>query len=106
VPDNLGLGDYGDVLKRHNGIEGFIGPTQYIMLWSVEEIPKLNAGYQVADYAPSIVLLGSDGGGTAYGRNKSKGKFGSVPFIGMSQSDFKEMGATFEEFLAQLAAVS
>lgn len=104
VPDNLWLGDYADVLRWHNGIEGFVSPMQYLMLWSVEEIPSLNAGYRVGDYAPDIVLVGSDGGGTAYGRDKSTGMYGSVPFIGMSRASFKEMGGTFEEFLSNLAA--
>ena len=103
MPDDIGLGNYGDVLKWHNGIEGFVGPTEYLMLWSVEQIPTLNAGYQVGDFAPGILLVGSDGGGNAYGIDKSTGKFGSVPFVGMSRSGFKEMGATFEEFLANLA---
>jgi hypothetical protein len=103
VPDDIGIGDYTEVLERYNGIEGFVGPTGYLMLWSVEQIPSLNAGYQVQDYAPGIVLVGTDGGGNGYGRDKSTGQFGSVPLIGMSRSTFKEMGATFEEFLVNLA---
>jgi hypothetical protein len=103
VPGDIGLGSYGDVLKRYNGVEGFVGPTAYLMLWSVEQIPNLNIGYRVEDFAPGILLLGSDGGDTAYGIDRSTGKFGSVPFIGMSRADFKEMGATFEEFLTSLA---
>lgn len=103
VPDNIDLGDYAEFLKRHNGIEGFVGPTAYLVLWSVEQIPDLNAGYRVQEYAPWILLVGSDGGGNAFGRDRSTGKFGSVPFVGMSRSDFKELGATFEEFLVNLA---
>lgn len=103
VPIKLGLGDYGDVLRRHNGIEGFVGSTEYLLLWNVEQIPSLNVGYQVENFAPGIVLLGSDGGGNAYGRDKSTGQYGSVPFIGMTRADFREMGATFEQFLEKLA---
>jgi hypothetical protein len=103
VPDDIGIGEYTEVLKRYNGIEGFVGPTGYLMLWSVEEIPNLNVGYHVEDSAPGLVLVGSNGGGDAFGIDKSTGKFGSVPFIGMSRSTFEEMGATFEEFLVNLA---
>lgn len=103
VPDDIGLGDYSDILKWHNGIEGFVGPAQYLMLWSAEQIPDLNAAYHVEDYALDIILLGTDGGDTGYGRDKSTGKFGSVPLVGMSRVGFKEMGASFEEFLEQLS---
>lgn len=103
VPDDIGLGDYKVVLKRYNGIEGFIGSTEYIMLWSVEQISSLNARYQVRDYAPGILLVGTDGGDNGYGRDKATGKFGSIPLIGMSRSKFKEIGSTFEAFLVNLA---
>jgi hypothetical protein len=103
VPVELNLGDYADVLKRFNGCEGFVTPEQYLVLWSVEQISELNAAYRVADYASGIVLLGTDGGDTGYGRDKATGRFGSVPLIGMSRASFKEMGDSFEDFLRLLA---
>src|ERR1700761_8290476 len=57
--------DYKDFLRASNGGAGFVGDT-YLHLWKAEELKPLNDGYQVARFAPALLLIGSDGGGEAY----------------------------------------
>jgi hypothetical protein len=58
--------DYKEFLRRSNGGEGPIGGRSYLQLWRVEEIPGLNRDYRVAEFAPGIVLFGSNAGGEAF----------------------------------------
>jgi len=39
--------DYANFLETVNGGEGFIGPNSYVILWSAEELLRLNRAYQV-----------------------------------------------------------
>jgi hypothetical protein len=54
--------EYQSFLLRSNGGEGFIGDG-YVILWQIEELLQLNAGYEVATNAPGLFAFGSDGGG-------------------------------------------
>ena len=58
--------DYVDFLKIANGGEGFIGEGSYLILWKLENIEKFNIAYEVHEYAPGLILVGSDGGGEAF----------------------------------------
>jgi hypothetical protein len=53
--------DYVSFLTATNGGEGMIGDT-YIMLWPVEELEELNAACEVKEFAPELLLIGSNGG--------------------------------------------
>lgn len=103
APASLSLGDYEDVLARYNGLEGFVGSDQYLQLWKAEDIVGLNAAYHVADFAPGIDLIGTDGGDTGYGIEATTRHYVSVPLVGMSRNAVRNVGANFEEFLEKLA---
>lgn len=81
--------------------EGMIGKNSYLMLWDRCDIEELNNGYEVNEFLTNCILIGSDGGDTAYGINE-EGSFFSVPFIGMDDSEIKIIGANFEEFIEKL----
>lgn len=102
LPD-LSLGDYADILARYNGLEGFIGSEQYLQLWKAEEIVSLNAAYHVQDFAPGIVLVGTNGGDTGFGIEAATKHYVSVPLVGMSREAVREVGTNFEEFIEKLA---
>lgn len=57
--------DYKTFLSWSNGGEGQIG-NRYFSFWSSEEIKQLNEDYQISKYLPSIVGIGTDGGGQSY----------------------------------------
>ena len=96
--------DYIAFLIFSNGAEGFVGPNSYLMLWSSSQIPELNAAYSVSEFAPELVLFGTNGGGTGYAFNKldSSLPIVDVPLLGMSKETAACRAATFEEFLEYL----
>src|SRR5437773_9242908 len=67
---NLGVTlptDLLDVLRFSNGLEGGLEPKGWLALWSTEHMPVHNLGYEPQVTAPGLVLIGSDGCGTAFG---------------------------------------
>lgn len=96
--------DYIEFLKNANGAEGFVGKNSYIMLWKVDELAHLNRKYEVEEYAPGLLIFGSDGGGEAYGFDTRKAGWPIVrlPFIGMDWSLAIPMADSFWAFMQAL----
>jgi len=93
--------DYLSFFLRSNGADGPIGETGYLSLWPIDELADLNQGYRVREFAPGLLLFGSDGGGEAFAfdlRNSSMPIVG-VPFVGMSLEEARPIARTFTEFL-------
>lgn len=98
--------DYLNFIKLHDGAEGFIGESSYILLWGVGDLLSLNPYYEEAiddGYSGSVFLFGSNGGDTAYGIKKAGGIFFEAPFIGMSNDTSILRGNNFTEFLSFLS---
>jgi len=87
----------------HDGGEGFIG-DQYLVLWRKGELIEFNCDYQVADYAPGLLLFGSNGAGEAFAFDCRDSQMGIrvVPFIGMNLNDATFVSGTFDGFLIRL----
>jgi hypothetical protein len=96
--------DYVEFMSQSGGAEGFIDES-YLILWPVEQLEELNTAYHVTEFAPGLVLFGSDGADTAYGFDTRSGRstIVAVPFIGMSLDQVEVRGHTFLEFLQSLA---
>ncbi|MBX4262452.1 SMI1/KNR4 family protein [Clostridium estertheticum] len=93
--------DYRLFIEEFNGAEGEIGPNSYVVFWSLIDIIELNEACGVNEFAPGLVLIGSDGGDAAYAfdnRDDSKAIV-EVPFIGMELDEVKTCANTFLEFL-------
>jgi hypothetical protein len=75
-----------DFFSQANGAEIFNG-KDYIILWPLTEMIKLNQDYKVSEYANAFFIFGSDGGDTAYCIEKKTGYIFDMPFIGMSNED-------------------
>lgn len=96
--------EYVSFLLTSNGGEGWIGDDSYLSLWRVDEIVALNQAYAVNEFAPGLILFGSDGGLDAYAFD-TRGEVTiivEVPFIGMDLREVKNCGNTFIEFLEYL----
>jgi len=96
--------DYLTFLREANGAEGSVGPkARYLVLWPVGDIMRINADYHVNEFAPHLLLFGSNGGGEAYAFKLTANPVTvvSVPFIGMDEE--VEWGNSFGEFLRRLA---
>lgn len=88
--------DYVECLRESNGAEGFVYPEVYLVLWSTAELVELNAAYSVPEFAPGLVLIGTDGGEEGYGfvRDATGYRYVAVPLIGMSMETARTLGRT------------
>lgn len=95
--------DYIQFLHNYDGGEGFIGDN-YLILWKVEELSVFNREYEVEQYAPGILLFGSDGGGEGYGFDTRDAAMPVVriPFIGMELRYVRAVADSFIDFLNKL----
>lgn len=99
-------GDYVDFLKIADGGEGFVGKS-YVILWGVGDLVSLNQGYEVENYAPGLLIFGSDGGGEAFGFDTRTPEWPivQVPFVGMAWELARPISASFTRFLEHLYRV-
>lgn len=93
---------YLDFMREHNGGEGGILEGQWLVLWPVEELQKNNEMYNVPEFAPGLFLIGSNGGGLAFGINKAKRTFIQVDMYAIADEEAEEIGSNFKEFLSSL----
>jgi hypothetical protein len=99
--------DFKAFLLEHDGGEGFLG-EHYFVLWRVCELVPFNRDYEVADYAPGLIVFGSDGGGEGYGFDTRAYPYPVVivPFIGMSLEDSILVGDSFTDLLERMRTVT
>src|SRR5437773_835061 len=93
--------DYAAFMTEQDGGEGSVGPF-YLSLWRAADLVERNLGYGVAEFAPGLVLFGSDGGGEgfAFDTRVSPTAIVMVPFVGFDQSIVQ--GTTLLELLERL----
>ena len=96
--------DYRGFLRRSNGAEGFVGPDAYVMLWSTRELVELNEAYAVSEFAPGLVLVGTNGSDTGYGFIEMGGvpRYVRVPLIGLSVEAAEPIGQALGGLLARV----
>src|SRR4051812_12487051 len=96
--------DYIEVMLITNGCEGFVGQS-YFRLYPVENLAKLNAAFGVQEFAPGLVIFGSNGGGEAFAFDMRTSAPGVVqlPFIPMAYEYIIERSPSFADFLVRMA---
>jgi hypothetical protein len=96
--------DYTDYLENADGGEGFLEDGRYLVLWPVEQLVEMNAAYHVHEFAPGLLIFGSDGGDEAFAfdRRSSEMPVVTVPFIGMELSAVRILAPNFKLFLGGL----
>jgi len=96
--------DYTAFLKQANGGEGLVGPNAYLILFAIDELVSLNKAYQAEDYAPGLLIFGSDGGGEAFAFNaRDAMRVVRVPFVGMDPSTVERLTDSFTAFIEYLS---
>jgi cell wall assembly regulator SMI1 len=95
--------DYRDFLLKKNGGEGLIGDN-YLILWSAEDLAQFNKDYEVLEYAPGLILIGSDGGGEgfAFDVREKPAPIVQVPFIGMALEYATVIAPDFDSFIKRM----
>ena len=85
--------DYLDFMMEHNGGEGDIGETWFV-LYPLEELEDINNDYEVPHVLPGRVIIGSNGGGEFYGIDED-GNYFNVPEM-MDEEDITLFGKDFD----------
>jgi hypothetical protein len=95
--------EYIEFLRFSNGGEGFVG-EHYLILWGAEELGPSNRDCEVEEYAPGLLMFGSDGGGEAFGFDTrvSDWPVVVVPFIGSGWEDALPLVDSFGGFFQRL----
>jgi len=96
--------DYKAFLLETNGVEGFVSPEAYLILWAVLDVPSLNEAYAVQESLPGVTLIGTDGGDTGYGFKLREGhvEYVSTPLVGMEAVALRVMGLSFEQLVVRI----
>lgn len=95
--------DYLEFMRQSDGAEGPIGNERYLVLWSTKNIIELNEQYHVDEFAPQLLVFGSDGGGEAFAfdRRTKPATIVRVPFIGFDEAVI--YGSRFDDFLVKIS---
>lgn len=91
-------------LRTRNGGEGLIAQT-YVELWDISELGRMNRRYEPDIWAPGLLLFGTDGGNEGFGFDTREPALPivQVPLSGMSWSEARPLGATFDDFLHNIS---
>ena len=91
--------DYLAFLAVSDGGEGDLGVEPgWIVFWSSEKVIELNSSYAVAEFAPGLLGLGSNGGGELIALDTSAGApypVVSVPFVPMAREEARPICESF-----------
>lgn len=85
--------DYVAFMKIHNGGEGDIGET-WLILYPLEELQEINDDYEIEEFLPGHIIIGSNGGGELYGID-NKGNYFNVPAL-IDEEDISLLGTDME----------
>jgi hypothetical protein len=96
--------EYRTFIVDFNGTEGNNDHIGYLSLWSLDRVVALQEAYAVAEFAPGLLLIGSDGGDAAiaYDMRMSEPALVEVPFIGMSLEEVRPLEVGLMELLGPL----
>ena len=69
--------NYLDFMTEHNGGEGDIGGS-WLVLYPIEDLQEINNDYDIPEFLPNHIIIGTNGGEEFFGIN-SDGKYFIVP---------------------------
>lgn len=99
---------YLDFLRKTKGYEDFISEDNYLVLWSADQIPELNEGYSLAEFAPRAnadwVGRGRRDTGFAFDTRQPPMLVLAIPLVGMSLDESTIAGTDFLDFLGRQKA--
>ena len=95
--------DYRAFLAFSNGFDGEIA-GHYLVLWGTDMLAELASGYDVLPPTASQVMIGSNGGPTAFAL--MGGNYVSFPFVfaGPLEEEIRVLATDFTAFLQAIAA--
>lgn len=90
---------YIEFMNEHNGGEGDIGET-WLVLYRLEELQEINDDYDVNEFLPNHIIIGSNGGEELYGID-SYGQFFNVPSM-MDEQDVTVLCDDMKDFFEKV----
>jgi hypothetical protein len=74
------------------------------MLWRAKDLAEMNEGYNFTELAPTILAIGSNGGGEAYAfdRRTAEPSLVLIPFIDMNLDVAIPIAKSFYAFLERI----
>lgn len=93
--------DYLFYLLNYASFEGYVG-SEYIQLWSVDELMELNRAYDIVNHLPLTLGIGSNGSSEfiALERTNKEGfRIVLSPFIDLDSQYHVVIGSSFTDFL-------
>jgi hypothetical protein len=97
--------DYRAFLKHSNGGVGDIGPHA-VALWPVDELCMNNDDYEIPQWLPETLGIGTDGGDTAFvldfRKSKERPGLAQVPLGALSVEYVVALANGFKEWLAKM----
>ena len=101
---------YLEFLAYSNGGEGDVPFIQdWVQLWPAEQLPELNAAYEVSEFLPGYIAIGSNGGDMMLALDVRSGQSTpvcTVPFIGMAETEVEVIAPSLGGFLGALSSRS
>ncbi len=93
-------------MRECDGGEGFVGDGGYLVLWRLGELGPNNQAYGCAEFAPGLLLFGTDGGGEGYAFDlrDDPPTYVMVPLVGLSVDAAQNCATSFTEFLVYLSS--
>ena len=91
--------DYVEVITRHDGAEGDVGPFG-LVLYRADELIERNR-HEAMESFPGLVMIGGDGGLEALAIDRATGEVLLVPWVG-GEEDWLVLGSTLTEALQRL----
>ncbi len=109
VGEALGVplpGDLCALWSESDGVEGDMDDNVHVVVWGTDEIVSLNAAYEVSEFFPGLILVGSDGGDTGVGflGSTERIEYVAVPLIGMGPDAILARGADLVALLSAFSA--
>lgn len=91
--------DYVEFMKSFDGAEGWVG-DEYLALWPSAELEANNATLDTEHLSPGLTLIGTDGGGEAYGFDlRNRCRVVRVPLVGLSWELAIPIAVSFTDWL-------
>ena len=96
--------DYKFYLNNYTAHEGIIG-SQYAAFWDMDNVVNLNENYQILQYLPSTIAIGSNMGGEFIAIEVVAENIYRIilsPFIGLEKEYHIEIGDSFTNLFVRL----
>ena len=94
--------DYLEFMSRHDGGEGPIGENGYGCFYSMRDLEAVNDEYQVQEYWPGYVVIGSDMGDMLWAYNPEKEVYCQIDCCNTDEDTFFDVSGSFEEFVKKI----